>query len=100
MGVLLAVRGAPTERTLELVAGVPPERRERLHVGPMPLAALHQLFLARYGRSFPRLVLVRIEEASGGNPFYALEIARSLAAVDDGPDAGRASRRSPRRSAR
>ena len=79
VGVLLAVRGTPTERTLELIAGVPPERRERLHVGPMPLAALHQLFLARFGRSFPRLVLVRIEAASGGNPFYALEIARSLA---------------------
>ena len=52
------------------------DARERLHVGPLPLAALHQLFLARFGRSFPRLVLVRIEEASGGNPFYALEIAR------------------------
>ena len=79
VGVLLAVRGTPTERTLELIAGVPPERRERLHVGPMPLAALHQLFLARFGRSFPRLVLVRIEAASAGNPFYALEIARALA---------------------
>ena len=50
----------------------------------MPLAALHQLFLARLGRSFPRLALVRIEEASGGNPFYALEIARALG--DAGPD--------------
>ena len=88
VGVLLAVRGAPTERTLELVAGVPPERRERLHVGPMPLAALHQLFLARYGRSFPRLVLVRIEGASGGNPFYALEIARSLAGSATAPTPG------------
>ena len=78
----------PTERTLELIAGVPPERRERLHVGPMPLAALHQLFLARFGRSFPRLVLVRIEEASGGNPFYALEIARSLADSATAPTPG------------
>ena len=88
VGVLLAVRGAPSEGTLELIAGVPPERRERLHVGPMPLAALHQLFLARYGRSFPRLVLVRIEDASGGNPFYALEIARSLAGSAAAPTPG------------
>ncbi len=78
-GVLLAVRGEPGAPVLELTAGVPAERRGRLHVGPLPLAALHQLFLARSGRSFPRLVLVRIEEASGGNPFYALEIARDLA---------------------
>ena len=78
-GVLLAVRGEPGAPVLELTAGVPAERRERLPVGPMPLAALHQLLLARSGRSFPRLVLVRIEEASGGNPFYAIEIARDLA---------------------
>jgi DNA-binding CsgD family transcriptional regulator len=78
-GVLLAVRGAPTAATLDLVAGVPPDGRQELHLGPLALAALHQLFLARSGRSFPRLVLVRIEAASGGNPFYALEIARALA---------------------
>ena len=78
-GVLLAVRGEPPAPVIELTSGIPAERRERLHVGPLPLAALHQLFLARSGRSFPRLVLVRIEEASGGNPFYALEIARDLA---------------------
>ena len=88
MGVLLAVRGVPSERTLELIAGVPAERRERLRLGPMPLAGLHQLFLTRFGRSFPRLVLVRIEEASGGNPFYALEIARSLAQTTTSPTPG------------
>lgn len=83
VGLLLAVRGAPPARTLELEAGVPGEERERLPIGPLPLAALHQLFLARVGRSFPRLVLVRIEQASGGNPFYALEIARALAESDE-----------------
>ena len=88
VGVLLAVRGAPTARTLELISGVQPERRERVHVGPMPLAALHQLCIARFGRSFPRLVLVRIEDASGGNPFYALEIARSLADSATAPTPG------------
>ena len=79
VGVLLAVRGEPKAPVQELIAGVPDVRRERLPVGPLPLAALHQLLLARSGRSFPRLMLVRIEEASGGNPFYALEIARDLA---------------------
>jgi len=29
-------------------------------------------------RSFPRLVLVRVEEASRGNPLYALELGRAL----------------------
>ena len=82
LGVLVAVRGAPSPGIGELVAGVPPDRRDLLAIGPMPLAGLHQLFLDRLGRSFPRLVLVRIEEASAGNPFYALEIARELAGAD------------------
>ena len=89
-GLLLAVRGTPESGIHELVAGVTDQRQARLHVGPLPLAALHQLFLARLGRSFPRLVLVRIEEASGGNPFYALEIARALAMADPIAHAGRA----------
>ena len=79
VGALLAVRGTPSPKVAELVAGIDPGRRDRLHLGPMPLAGLHQLFLERLGRSFPRLVLVRIEEASAGNPFYALEIGRDLA---------------------
>ena len=66
----------------------------------MPLAALHQLFMARFGRSFPRLVLVRIEEASGGNPFYALEIARTLAAIGLGRARRAIACRSRRRSVR
>jgi len=78
VGVLLAVRGTLAGVATDLAGAVPTERLERLHLGAMPLAGLHQLFLARFGRSFPRLVLVRIEEASGGNPFYALEIARAL----------------------
>jgi DNA-binding CsgD family transcriptional regulator len=88
IGILMAARTSPDARTSELFDGVPPDRRDRLQLGPLPLAALHQLFLARFGRSFPRLALVRIEEASAGNPFYALEIARALggASVDLGLD--------------
>ncbi len=80
IGVLLSVRpgsGDPSS-TDGLFASLPPSRTDRLEVGPMSLASLHQLFEQRFGRSFPRVTLVRIEAASGGNPFYALEIARSL----------------------
>jgi DNA-binding CsgD family transcriptional regulator len=51
---------------------------ERVRVGPLSLGALHHLIKARFGRSFPRPTLVRIERASGGNPFSALEIARQV----------------------
>jgi hypothetical protein len=65
-----------------LIAALAPDRTERVPVGPMPLASLHRLFDLRLGRSFPRLALVRIEAESGGNPMYALEIARAISAAD------------------
>jgi predicted ATPase len=84
VGLLLAARGALDERTSPLLDGVDRSRRVTVQLGPLPLAALHRLFLARFGRSFPRMTLVRIEGASGGNPFYAIEIARAI--LDGGTD--------------
>ena len=79
VGLLATVRtGAETPASTGLLAAVPPDRLERVALGPMHLAALHKLFQVRLGRSFPRLVLVRIEAASGGNPLYALELGRAL----------------------
>jgi DNA-binding CsgD family transcriptional regulator len=79
LGLITSVRSEPVDGgRLELPAAVPVDRTDRVRVGPMPLAALHRLFQLRLGRSFPRLVLVRIEAVSGGNPLYALEIARAL----------------------
>jgi DNA-binding CsgD family transcriptional regulator len=56
---------------------------ERMPIGPLSLDAVQGLLRARLGRTFGRLTLLRIHEASGGNPFYALEIAASLAADFD-----------------
>jgi DNA-binding CsgD family transcriptional regulator len=47
-----------------------------LHLGPLSLAAVHELLKARLGQSLPRPLLVRVYESAQGNPFYALEIAR------------------------
>jgi DNA-binding CsgD family transcriptional regulator len=54
------------------------ERVERLDVGPLSLGATHRLLRRRLGRSFSRPTLVRMHELSGGNPFFALELARAL----------------------
>jgi DNA-binding CsgD family transcriptional regulator len=54
------------------------ESAERLSIGPLPVAVLDQLVRGRLGASFLRPTLRRLEEASGGNPFYALEIAASV----------------------
>lgn len=58
---------------------------ERLHLGPLSVAALHGFLRDRLGRSFPRPILLALHERSAGNPFYALELAR---AVEPEPGAG------------
>jgi DNA-binding CsgD family transcriptional regulator len=51
----------------------------RLRIGPLSVGAI-QLIIARGAAiTLPRPVLIRLHEASGGNPFYALELARSRA---------------------
>ena len=51
---------------------------ERLRIGPLSVGALHRLLHDRLGRPFARQTLLRIHEQSGGNPFFALELARVL----------------------
>jgi DNA-binding NarL/FixJ family response regulator len=56
------------------------DRLQRMTVGPLSLGALAAVLRDRVDRSFPRPLLVRIHDASGGNPFFAVEIGRALAA--------------------
>lgn len=55
-----------------------PDRLRRHHVAPLTLGGLHAMLSERLGRSFPRPTLIRIAETSGGNPLYALELARAI----------------------
>jgi DNA-binding CsgD family transcriptional regulator len=56
---------------------------QRLRVEPLSLGALHRLLHERLGRPLPRPVLRRIHEVSGGNPFFALELARASRDTSD-----------------
>lgn len=58
---------------------------QRLRVGPMTESALNSIICGRLGRALPRPTMARIAEVSAGNPFYALELARS---VDGQPVSG------------
>lgn len=60
------------------------DRVERIELGPVSVASLHRILADRLGRSFPRPTLVRIADASGGNPLYALEIARLVDSGEGG----------------
>ena len=77
------VRGLFSVRATELArAPIPALERDlqfkHIELGPLSVAALHRVLTQELGRTFPRPTLVRITQAAGGNPLYAVEIAREL----------------------
>jgi DNA-binding CsgD family transcriptional regulator len=78
--LLLARRLGESAETQDLEEAIPADRVERLHVGPLSLGAIHQLVQAHLAPTLTRPTLLRVHETSGGNPFYALELARALGA--------------------
>jgi DNA-binding CsgD family transcriptional regulator len=78
-GLLLTGRSDGLEETLlHLDRALLEERLLRIVPTPLSLGALHHLIESRLGTAPPRPKLIRILEASGGNPFFALEITRAL----------------------
>jgi DNA-binding CsgD family transcriptional regulator len=90
IGFLATLRTAPdTSAAFELDRSFPAERLEQLELGPLSLAALHHLLRERLGLELSRPELVRVREAAGGNPFFALELGRELLDADRRTAAGR-----------
>ena len=82
VGLLLAMRspGRPLDAATDAALTV--------EVGPLTVAALHHLLRDEFESPLPRPVLVRVFETSGGNPLFALELARRDAADGNAPRAG------------
>jgi DNA-binding CsgD family transcriptional regulator len=77
VGMLFTRRTAnPAPPSLD--RSLPEGALERLVLGPLSLAALHHLIKDQLGIAPARPTLVRVAAAAGGNPFFALEIARAL----------------------
>jgi hypothetical protein len=81
--LLLARRLGDGAQPSEIEQALGTERVQRLPVGPLSAGALHGFLRNRLGRSFGRQTLLRIHERSGGNPFFALELAGILEADVD-----------------
>lgn len=58
-----------------------PDGIERMVVPPFDLGGLRELFAAKLRRSFPRPTMLRFAEVSGGNPYFALELARTSSGI-------------------
>ena len=91
VGLLATVRTAPeTTVPVELDRAFTADRLARLPIGPLSLGALHHLLRERVGLDLTRPELVRVHEASAGNPFFALELGRELVRTGSRPTTGKA----------
>ena len=82
VGFLATLREAHDIREpFEIERSFPEERLDRLSLRPLSVAALHHLLQERLGLALPRPQLVRLKEATGGNPLYALELGRELVRI-------------------
>lgn len=77
--LLLARRRDERAQASGIDDSVDAESVERLRVGPLSLGAMRLLLQRRLGQMLARPTLLRLHEVSGGNPFYALELARGHA---------------------
>lgn len=55
-----------------------PTRTVRLELGPLSMGAIHRVIAEGLGEPASRATLRRVYEHAGGNPLYALELARAL----------------------
>lgn len=86
VGMLGSVRTAASDPSTTSWQPPQPDRRHRIKLSPLTIGALHMVISQRLGRSYPRPTMLHIHETSGGNPFYALELARSINEDGDGGD--------------
>jgi DNA-binding CsgD family transcriptional regulator len=56
-----------------------PDAVSRIRLNPLGIHDLHEAVSARLRRHFSRPTMGRIHQMSGGNPFYAIELARAIA---------------------
>jgi DNA-binding CsgD family transcriptional regulator len=75
---VLAASRIPQPPALDLFRAFDVARVQRVEVRSMSLEAIGRLLRHRVDLVLPRPMLRRVHETSGGNPLFALEIARAL----------------------
>jgi DNA-binding NarL/FixJ family response regulator len=76
---LTTVRTGPDSEYVESALEMRrPDALNRIRVGPLSLGALHAVLAEQLGRSFSRPKMAQIYDVSGGNPLYAIELARAM----------------------
>jgi DNA-binding CsgD family transcriptional regulator len=79
IGVFVTVRGDDADTPLELERAFPPHRLTRLVLGPLEHGELEQVVRSYGDFSLPPPSWHAVCRVSGGNPFFALQIAEAVA---------------------
>jgi DNA-binding CsgD family transcriptional regulator len=79
IGLLATVRGVHPGAPLEVDAALPPGRLMRIEVGPLALADLERVVRSHRDLPLARPSWRAVHRVSGGNPFFALQIAEAVA---------------------
>jgi tetratricopeptide (TPR) repeat protein len=80
VGLLVAQRGEGGAAPLEVDRAIAPERLQRAPLGPLPLGDLVNVVRAHRDAAFSRPTWRAIHRTSGGNPFFAIQLADAVAA--------------------
>ena len=93
VGLLATMRAAAeTAAPFELARSFSEDRLRQISIGPLSVGALHNLLRGRLGLELTRPELARVQEATAGNPFFALELGRELVRTGTRPAPGQALR--------
>ena len=88
VGILGSVRTESTDSPSVAWLQLPrPEALNRIRLSPLNVHDLHAVVTARLRRPLSRPAMQRIHAMSGGNPFYAIELARTIDERPPGADA-------------
>jgi ATP/maltotriose-dependent transcriptional regulator MalT len=89
VGVVATVRTDPDTGDPAAWLQLPrPDAVRRMTMAPLSVGALHSVIRERLGRSLSRPTAVRIHDICAGNPFYALELARTIDREQPGTQMG------------
>jgi DNA-binding CsgD family transcriptional regulator len=80
VGFLVAVRDEGA--SVETFDRADLERRSGVSLGPLSVAALHEVVKRETGTSLARPIAVRVASAAGGNPLHAIEIVAEMQRTD------------------
>ena len=78
VAVLISARADAEERSLAHGPAFEGERITRVQLGGLDASAVQTLLRERLGLALTRPTLLQVVGASGGNPFFALELGRAL----------------------